>query len=151
MEKSLVHECVTLETLGEAAKAVEPGKEPFHDPTVAGKFPVGARSVFEFSLIGSATRGDTVADTTLGQREAKSLAVVAAIRSQATGSGARASPFSRNPEMGQNLWRQRDVVEVSCRQAGGHRQAITFYDQVALGSLTGPRAPDFVAPFLAFT
>ena len=34
---------------------------------------------------------------------------------------------------------------------GGHRQAITFYDQVALGSLTSPRAPDFVAPFLAFT
>jgi hypothetical protein len=51
MEEGLVHEGVTLEALGDATKAVEPGKEPFHHPTVAGEFLVGVGSVFEFSPV----------------------------------------------------------------------------------------------------
>ncbi len=46
MEEGLVHEGVTLEALGDAAKAVQPGKKTFDHPAVAGKFPVGAGTVF---------------------------------------------------------------------------------------------------------
>jgi hypothetical protein len=51
MEQSLVHEGITLETLGEAAKTIEPSEKAFDHPAVARKFPVGVGAVFEFSVI----------------------------------------------------------------------------------------------------
>ena len=89
MEKGLVHEGVTLEALGDAAKAVKPGKEPFHHPAIAGKLPVSVRTVLEFSSIRSTSQGNTVANATPNQPEAKGLAIVAPIRRQARGTGAR--------------------------------------------------------------
>jgi hypothetical protein len=53
VQESLVHEGVALKALGNAAKPVKPGKEALDHPTVAGKFPVGVRPVFEFSVMRS--------------------------------------------------------------------------------------------------
>ena len=100
MEKGLVHEGVTLEALGDAAKAVKPGKEPFHHSAIAGKLPVSVRTVLEFSSIRSTPQGNAVADATPNQRQAKSLAIVAPIRRQTRGTGARASSSSRHFHLG---------------------------------------------------
>ena len=73
VKQGLVHEGVTLEALGDAAKAVEPGKEPFHHPTIAGRFPVGVGAVFEFSVIRRSPQGNALADAAAHQRESKAL------------------------------------------------------------------------------
>jgi hypothetical protein len=57
MEEGLVHEGVALETLGDPAKTIEPSKAAFDHPTVAGKFPVGTRTVFEFPVIRARRNG----------------------------------------------------------------------------------------------
>ena len=94
MEKGLVHEGVTFKTLGDAAKAVKPGKEPFHHPAIAGKFPVGVRAIFEFSILRRSPQGNAVADTAPNQSETKGLAVIAPICGQAAGTAARSSSSS---------------------------------------------------------
>jgi hypothetical protein len=96
MEQGLVHEGVTLEALGDAAKSIEPGKEPFHHPAVAGKFPVSVGSVFEVSVLRRSSQGNTVADATPHQREPKGLAVITPVSSQAAGAGSRAASSSGN-------------------------------------------------------
>jgi hypothetical protein len=101
MEESLVHEGVTLKALGDATKAVEPGKKALDHPTIAGKFPVGARTVFEFSVIGRSPQGNAVADTAPNQSQTKGLAVVAAICGQAAGTAARSSSSSGHFDLGQ--------------------------------------------------
>jgi len=116
MEKGLVHEGVTLEALGDAAKAVKPRKEPFHHPAIAGKLPVSVRTVLEFSSIRSTSQRNTVANATPNQPEAKGLAIVAPIRRQARGTGARASSSSRHLHLGQDPRRRRDVGHVTFGQ-----------------------------------
>jgi hypothetical protein len=119
MEEGLVHEGVTLETLGDAAKAVEPGKEPLHHPAIAGEFPVGVGTVLEFSVIGRSPQGNAVADTAPNQREPKGLAVVAAICGQATGTIARSASPSGHFDLGQGQRRSRNVGHVACCEMTG--------------------------------
>lgn len=116
MEQSLIHEGVTLEALGDAAKAVKPGEEPLHDPTVTGKVLVGVGTVLEFSSIGGAAQRDAVADAALNQTETKGLAIVAPVRRQAIGAGAWAASSSGNPHLGQGQRRGGDIGHVDCGQ-----------------------------------
>jgi len=67
MEEGLVHEGVAFEALGNATKAIEPGKEPFHHPAVTGKLSVSVRTILEFSSIRSTPQGDAVANATPNQ------------------------------------------------------------------------------------
>ena len=119
MEQGLVHEGVTLETLGDSAKAIEPGEEPFHDPTVAGKLSVGVGAVFEFSVIGRSPQGNAVADATPNQRESKGLAVITPISGQAAGSGARSASSSGNLHLSQSPRCRRNVGHVAFGQMTG--------------------------------
>ncbi len=119
MEQGLVHEGVTFEALGDAAKAIEPGKEAFDHPAVTGKFPVGAGTVFEFSVIGRTPQGNAVANTAPNQSQSKGLAVVAPIRGQAAGTAARSSSSSRHFYLSQSQRRSRNVGHVACGQVTG--------------------------------
>jgi hypothetical protein len=94
MEQGLVHEGVTLKTLGDTAKAVKPGKEPFNHPAIAGKLPVGMRAIFESSILRRSPQGNAVADTAPNQSETKGFAVVTPICGQAAGTAARSSSSS---------------------------------------------------------
>jgi len=119
VEQSLVHEGVTLEALGDAAKAVEPGKEPFNHPTVAGKFPMGVGTVFEFSVIGCPPQRNTVADAAPNQREPKGFAVITSVGSQAAGAGAWSASSSGNLHLGQSLRCSRNIGHVALGQMTG--------------------------------
>jgi len=101
MEQRLVHEGITLEALGNTAKAIEPGKEAFHDPTVTGKLLVRMRTIFEFSSIRSAPQRNAVADATPNQRETKGLAVITPVGGQAARAGARSASAARNSHLRQ--------------------------------------------------
>ena len=119
MEQGLVHEGVTLEALGDTAKTVEPGKEAFDHPAVAGKFPVGMGTIFEFSVIRRSPQGNAVADATPNQREPKGLAIVAPICGQAAGTAARSSSSSGDFDLSQSQRRSRDVGHIACGQMTG--------------------------------
>lgn len=119
MEQSFVHEGVTLEALGDSAKAIKPCKEPFHHPTVAGKFLVGVWTVFEVSSVRGATQRNAVADTALNQTEAKRLTIVASVRRQATGARAGTASSARNPYLSQGQRRGGDIGHVACAQMHG--------------------------------
>jgi hypothetical protein len=119
VEQGLVHEGVTLKALGDAAKAIEPGKEAFHHPAVAGKFPVGVGTVFEFSVIGRSPQGNAVANAAPRQRKAKGLAVITPIRRQTTRAGAGPASSSGNLHLSQGQRRSRDISDVALRQMTG--------------------------------
>jgi hypothetical protein len=119
VEESLIHEGITLEALGDTAKAIEPGKEPFHHPAITGKFLVGVGTVLEFSSIRGAAQRNAVADSALDQTEAKRLAIVAPVRRQATGTGAWPASSSGNPHLGQSQRCRGDVGHVACGQIQG--------------------------------
>jgi hypothetical protein len=119
VKQGLIHEGVTLEALGETTKAIEPGEEPFHDPTVGGKFLVGVGTVFEFSSIRGSPQRNAVADSALDQTEAKRLGVIAPVRGQATGTGTRAASSARNPHLRQGQRRGSDIGHVACGQIRG--------------------------------
>jgi len=119
MEQGLVHEGVTLEALGDTAKTIEPGKEPLHHPAIAGEFPVGVGTVFEFSVIRRPPQGNAVTDTAPNQRQPKGLAVVATICGQATGTIARTASPSGHFDLGQGQRRSRNVGHVAGREMTG--------------------------------
>ena len=119
MEESLIHEGVTLEALSDAAKTIEPGKEPFHHPTIAGKFPVGVGAVFEFSVIRRSSQGNAVADAAPKQRKPKGLAVITPISGQTAGAGTRSAASSGNLHLGQSLRSGRNVGDVTFGQMTG--------------------------------
>ncbi len=119
MEEGLVHEGVTLKTLGEAAKAVEPGKEPLDHPTIAREFAMGAGPVLEFAAVGSASQGNAVADAAPGQREPESFAVIATVGSHSIRPTARTTSSSRHLDLGQGQRRSRNVGYVAGGQMTG--------------------------------
>ena len=116
MKESLIHEGVALEALGDAAKTVEPGKEPFHHPTIAGKFSMGARAVFEFSVIRRSPQGNAVADAAPHQGESKGFAVITPVSGQAAGAGARSTSSSGNLQLSQRQRRSRNIGDVTFGQ-----------------------------------
>ena len=119
MEHGLIHEGVTLESLSDAAKTIEPGKEPFHYPTVAGKLSMGVGTVFEFSSVRSAPQRNAVANAPPNQRELKGLAVITPVGCQAAGAGARSSSSPGNLHLRQGQRRGGDVGDVALRQMTG--------------------------------
>ena len=116
MEEGLIHEGVTLEAQGDTAEAIEPGKEPFHHPAVAGEFLMGVRTVFEFSCVRGSPQGNAVTDSALDQTEAKRLAIIASVRGQAAGARARTASSSGNPDLRQGQRRSGDIGHVACGQ-----------------------------------
>ena len=119
MEQSLIHKGVALEALGDAAKAIEPGKEPFDHPAIAGKFPMGVGTVFEFSLIGCSPQGNAVANATPYQRKSKGLAVITPVRRQTVRAGAWPASSSGNLHLSQSQRRGGDVGDVALGQMTG--------------------------------
>ena len=119
MEQSLIHEGITFEALGDAAKTIEPGKEPFHHPTVAGELSMGVGTIFEFSSVRSAPQRNAVADAPPNQRESKGFAVVTPVSGQATGAGAWAASSSGNLHLRQGPRRSGDVGDVALGQMTG--------------------------------
>ncbi len=113
MKQGLVPEGVTLEALGDSAKAIEPGKEPLDHPTVAGEFPVSAGTVFEFSVIGRSPQGNAVADAAPNQREPKGLAVVTPVCRQATGASAGSTSSARDSYLRQGQRGGGDIGHVT--------------------------------------
>jgi len=100
MKKGFVHEGMALEAQGEAAKAVEPGKEALDDPAIGGKRPVSAWAIFEFTPEGCASQRDAVTDAASGQGQSKSLAIIAPVGGQPTGAAARAASSPRHFHLG---------------------------------------------------
>lgn len=119
MEQGLVHKGITFEALRDAAEAVEPGKEPFHHPAIAGKIPVSVGTVFEFSVIRRAPQGNAVTDTTPHQRKSKGLAVITPVRGQAHGASARSTSSSGNLHLSQGQRCRRNVGHITFRQMTG--------------------------------
>ena len=119
MEESLIHEGMTLETLGDAAKTVEPGKEPLHHPAITGKFPVGMGTVFEFPVIRRSPQGNAVTDAAAPQRESKGLPVVATVSGQTAGTGARSTSSSGNLDLSQGRRCSRNIGHVAFGQMTG--------------------------------
>ena len=119
MEQSLIHKGVALEALGDAAKAIEPRKEPFHHPAVAGKFTVSVGAVFELSVMGRSPQRNAVADAAPYQRKSKGLAVIPPISGQTVRAGAWPASSSGNLHLSQSQRRGRDIGEVALGQMTG--------------------------------